>query len=194
MNSEQRTWKIGELAAATGVSVRSLHHYDEIGLLRPSSRSAAGHRLYAGPDVRRLHRIVALRGFGLPLTEIGQVLDGAVPDPRGLIRRQLNQVEEQLTAATRLRHRLLDVLNGLEAAREPSDRTLLLLIEGMTAMTRALTQQEFDDLSARRTQFRDSLTLTELAALEVSRREALESMTESELEEMRRRRAALMPR
>jgi hypothetical protein len=64
----------------------------------------------------------------------------------------------------------------------------------MTAMTRALTQQELDDLSARRTQFRDSLTPTELAALEVSRREALESMTESELEEMRRRRAALMPR
>jgi DNA-binding transcriptional MerR regulator len=193
MTPEQRTWKIGELAAATGLSVRSLHHYDEIALLRPSSRSPSGHRLYAGADVRRLHRIVALRGFGLTLTEIGRLLDGEVPDPRGLIRRQLDQVETQLAAAIQLHDRLLEVLNALDATEAPSDRTLLNLIEGMTTMTR-LTQHELDEMTARRTEFRDSLTPTELADLEASRRQALESMTESELEEMRQRRAAMMPR
>ncbi len=193
MKPEQRTWKIGELATATGVSVRSLHHYDEIALLRPSSRSPSGHRLYAGADVRRLHRIVALRGFGLTLTEIGQLLDGEVPDARGLIRSQLDQVETQLAAATQLHTRLLEVLNALDTTKQPSDQTLLTLIEGMTTMTR-LTQQELDEMTTHRQQYRDSLTPTELATLEAGRRQALESMTESELEEMRQRRAAMMPR
>ncbi|QNE20046.1 MerR family transcriptional regulator [Kribbella qitaiheensis] len=67
MNTDDRTWRIGELAKATGVSMRSLHHYDAIGLLQPIRCSGAGHRLYSGADVRRLHRVVALRGFGLTL-------------------------------------------------------------------------------------------------------------------------------
>jgi len=64
------TWSIGELAGQTGLTVRTLRHYDELGLARPSRRTAAGHRRYAAEDVRRLHRIVALRGFGFALPEI----------------------------------------------------------------------------------------------------------------------------
>jgi len=64
------TWSIGELAGQTGLTVRTLRHYDELGLARPSRRTAAGHRRYAAEDVRRPHRIVALRGFGFALPEI----------------------------------------------------------------------------------------------------------------------------
>jgi MerR family transcriptional regulator, thiopeptide resistance regulator len=67
--------RIGEVAAATGLTVRTLHHYDEIGLLRPSARSDAGYRLYSDGDVRRLYRIVAFRRLGLALDEIGALLD-----------------------------------------------------------------------------------------------------------------------
>jgi DNA-binding transcriptional MerR regulator len=62
MSTQEHVWSIGELAAATGLTVRTLHHYDEIGLARPSLRTHAGHRRYTATDVRRLHRVLALRG------------------------------------------------------------------------------------------------------------------------------------
>lgn len=192
MDTEERTWKVGELADATGLTVRSLHHFDEIGLLRPSYRTGSGHRLYVADDVRRLHRIVALRGFGLSLAQVKQVLDGVLADPRGLIRRQLDQVEEQIAVANRLRRRLLGVLDGLGSAREPSVGKLIEVIEGMTAMSR-LTQPELDEMSEKRRQAAAAMTPEELTAMEEARRKAVEGMSEQELEEMRARRSALMP-
>ena len=75
---DERRWKVGELAAVTGVTVRTLHHFDEIGLLRPAERSAAGHRSYTTSDVQRLYRILALRQVGLSLSEIATSLDSEV--------------------------------------------------------------------------------------------------------------------
>lgn len=62
---DERRFKVGELARATGLSVRALRHYDELGLLVPSERTGGGHRLYGEDDVHRLYRIVALRSLGL---------------------------------------------------------------------------------------------------------------------------------
>src|SRR4029079_11487652 len=96
--------RIGEVAAATGLTVRTLHHYDEIGLLRPAERSGAGYRLYADDDVRRLYRIVAFRRLGLSLDEIGALLDGdRAADPRSLIRAQLARLEEEAAMREGLR-------------------------------------------------------------------------------------------
>jgi MerR family transcriptional regulator, thiopeptide resistance regulator len=67
--------RIGEVAAATGLTVRTLHHYDEIGLLAASERSEAGYRLYSDADVRRLYRIVAFRRLGFALSQIAPLLD-----------------------------------------------------------------------------------------------------------------------
>ena len=64
---EARCLKVGELARSSGVSVRTLHYYDEIGLLRPSQQTATGHRLYSRADVVRLQQIRSLRSLGLPL-------------------------------------------------------------------------------------------------------------------------------
>jgi hypothetical protein len=66
-----RRWKTGELAAATGVTVRTLRHFDQIGLLCPAERSAAGHRVYTPDDVRRLYRILALRELSGLAAEAG---------------------------------------------------------------------------------------------------------------------------
>ena len=63
-------WKVGELAAHTGLSVRALHHYDEIGLLSPSARTPSGHRLYAHADVERLQQVQSLRSMGMSLDEV----------------------------------------------------------------------------------------------------------------------------
>jgi len=67
---------VGELARRCGLTVRTLHHYDAIGLLKPSLRSDAGYRLYDWANIERLHRIQALRQLGLPLADIGTVLSG----------------------------------------------------------------------------------------------------------------------
>ena len=63
--------KVGELAARAGLTVRTLHHYDSIGLLSPSARTDAGYRLYDRDDVARLQQIQALRAFGMALADIG---------------------------------------------------------------------------------------------------------------------------
>lgn len=68
---------VGELAKLTGVTVRALHHYDEVGLVRPSQRTAAGYRLYADADVLRLHQVLLFRELGLPLEEIAAAIDEA---------------------------------------------------------------------------------------------------------------------
>ena len=80
-------WKIGELARRTGLTVRTLHHYDEIGLLSPAQRSDGGHRVYDEADVQRLYRIVSLRSLGFPLDAIAQALDSQAFDPQSSRRR-----------------------------------------------------------------------------------------------------------
>ncbi len=66
---------VGELAKLANITVRTLHHYDEIGLVRPSQRSDAGYRLYGEQDVLRLQQVLLFRELGLPLDEIASVLD-----------------------------------------------------------------------------------------------------------------------
>src|SRR3982750_4640187 len=68
--------KVGELARRTGLSIRTLHHYDEIGLLKPSQHSETGYRLYTAGDVARLQRVLSLSQLGFSLDEIRGCLDG----------------------------------------------------------------------------------------------------------------------
>lgn len=70
-----RLYRIGEVAALTRVSIRTLHHYDQIGLLRPSGHTEGGHRLYAEADLLRLQQILTLRYLGFSLKQIGRLLD-----------------------------------------------------------------------------------------------------------------------
>src|SRR5258708_33768537 len=89
-------WKVGELARRTGLSVRTLHYYDEIGLLSPSARTASGHRLYTAGDVARLQQVRSLRQLGLSLGEIRDWLRHPGYSPRGVIRRHLERLREQI--------------------------------------------------------------------------------------------------
>jgi MerR family transcriptional regulator, thiopeptide resistance regulator len=100
------TLRVGEVAAATGLTVRALHHYDEIGLVTPSVRSSGGHRLYTGPDLVRLYQVTAMRQLGFSLGQIGDLLTERV-GVREVIDEQLNQLDRQIAAAVRLREQLL---------------------------------------------------------------------------------------
>ncbi|MFG2043235.1 MerR family transcriptional regulator [Dactylosporangium sp. NPDC048998] len=181
-----RTWRVGELAGSTGLTVRALHHYDEIGLLRPSSRNGAGHRRYTADDVRRLHRILALRGFGMSLGEIAGVLAGG-NDPRELVRRQLAQVEARITVARRLERDLRGVLRALDEAAEPPAATLVDVIEGMVTMQRPLTPEKLQELNEHRRRMTEGLSREELAEMAESRRHHHEQLTPEERAELHRR-------
>ncbi len=100
-------YKVGDVARAAGVTVRTLHHYDEIGLLVPSGRTAAGYRVYAYDDLLRLQRVLGYRALGLALDEIAGLLDDPAADPVAQLRAQHTALTEriavlqlQLTALT----------------------------------------------------------------------------------------------
>jgi len=92
---------VGELARRTGVSVRTLHHYDEIGLLSPSGRTETGYRLYAAAEIGRLQQIVSLRQMGFSLGEIRACLDGADYSLRQVIALHAARLREQAAAQLR---------------------------------------------------------------------------------------------
>jgi len=141
---EEKLWRIGELAVATGLTVRTLHHYDEIGLLVPSERTQAGYRLYGGDDVRRLYEIRALRDLGLPLQEIPAVLDG---DPRAVLKRHLRRVEEDLDRTRRLQSLLRGILERVDHA---SGLDYMEAIQAMTMLDKYYTPEQLDQLEQRR--------------------------------------------
>jgi DNA-binding transcriptional MerR regulator len=94
--SEEEPMNVGEVAALAGVTVRTLHHYDRIGLLSPSERTAAGYRRYTPSDLDRLHRVLVYRELGFPLEEIATLLDDPAADPAAHLRRQLGLLRERL--------------------------------------------------------------------------------------------------
>jgi cob(I)alamin adenosyltransferase len=105
--SQTAVWTVGELAGRAGVTVRTLHHYDRIGLVQPSERTPAGHRRYSAPDIALLYRVLALRHLGLSLSHIDQLLHSDAAQPLlTTVRQQLAHVDDQLHDLGRLRKRL----------------------------------------------------------------------------------------
>lgn len=129
-----RTWKVGALAKATGLTVRTLHHYDEIGLLKPSTRLAGGHRLYDAEDVARLYRIIRLRQLGFPLTQVAQVLAEPEWQLAPAIERHLAEARDRAAAASRLCSRLAAMATELAQQENPSPQDLYSTIEEMITM------------------------------------------------------------
>jgi cob(I)alamin adenosyltransferase len=128
MDEGKDRWSVGELAAAAGVTVRTLHHYDRLGLLAPVERSDAGYRHYDRNGVERLYRILALRGLGFPLAEIGELLDADAGSLREATRTRLEQADLDLARMQDLRERLRRVLD----ADEPTPDDLIDTMEAMS--------------------------------------------------------------
>ena len=142
--------RIGELARHAGVTVRALHHYDELGLLTPSERTGGGHRLYGAADVERLYRLLALRDIGLPLEEIGPLLDAGEDGVEDTVRRHLARVEQQLEALAALRSRLLRLLDATHDAE-----LILEALQAMSMFEKYYTPEQLQQLEERREQLGD---------------------------------------
>jgi MerR family transcriptional regulator, thiopeptide resistance regulator len=149
----QDRFRVGELARVAGVTVRALHHYDGLGLLVPSARTQAGHRLYSADDVQRLYRLLALREVGLPLEAIGPLLD-AGDGVADTVRRHLDRVQRQLGALERLRLRLTRLLAALDGDGASTDQ-FLDAMEAMTMLEKYYTPAQLEQLERRRREFGD---------------------------------------
>src|SRR6516165_4312051 len=112
--------KVGELARRTGLTVRTLHHYDDIGLLRPSLHTESGHRLYTEGDVARLQQVLSLRQLGFSLEEVRDCLDRPGFSPLEVIRLHVTRLREQIELQRKLCERLEAVAAHLRAAGEVS--------------------------------------------------------------------------
>ncbi|MBA5605466.1 MerR family transcriptional regulator [Duganella sp. FT3S] len=138
--------KVGQLASRTGLTVRTLHHYDSIGLLTPSARSESGYRLYQRDDIARLYQIQALRRLGMSLADIGAFL--AQPDApfSTIVARQIDALGQQIAQATELRARLMRLQCQLEQGDSPALADWLTTLELMTMYDTYFSKEELAQL------------------------------------------------
>lgn len=134
--------KVGELAKRCGLTVRTLHHYDSIGLLKPSARSGSGYRLYNRDDIARLHQVQALRRFGLSLAAVGTVLANPGSHLAAIVEQQIQMLEQQIAQSAALRDRLSRLQEQLLRGEEPELAEWLTTLEMMTMYDKYFTQEE----------------------------------------------------
>jgi DNA-binding transcriptional MerR regulator len=151
-----RVWKVGELAARTGLTVRTLHHYDAIGLLSPLGRTdsshGSGHRLYTAADIARLQQVVSLKQLGFSLEEIREYLVRVDYDPRQVVRMHLARVRGQAAELKRLEEKLAALANALDVAEVVSADEFLSTIEEMMMFEKYYTPEQMEYLQKRREQ------------------------------------------
>jgi MerR family transcriptional regulator, thiopeptide resistance regulator len=148
-------WRIGELARHTGLSVRALHYYDEIGLLSPSLRTTAGYRQYAAADIARLQQIVSLRQLGVSLEEVGKILRHGGASPLAVVELQLERLRQQIERQQDLYRRLEQLAARLRAAEDVSVAELTKIIEVTHMIEKYYTPEQLQELAERKRQLGD---------------------------------------
>lgn len=120
---------IKEFAALTGTTVRALHYYDRLGLLRPSGRRPNGYRVYTQADLLRLEQIVALKFLGLPLREIGRILASpSLTLPKSL-QVQAGILDEEVRRLDRAARAVRQVVKHLEAGEKTNLKKIIQVIK-----------------------------------------------------------------
>jgi DNA-binding transcriptional MerR regulator len=125
-----RTQQFAELA---GVTVRTLHHYDRIGLLKPAARSTAGYRLYSENDLRRLEQIVVLKFLGLPLKQIREALGKGPAGLLEVLRAQREALEQRRRHIGVAVHAIAEAQAAVESGANPDTR-IFEIIRRVTEM------------------------------------------------------------
>jgi DNA-binding transcriptional MerR regulator len=146
--------RVGELAQrTTGLTVRTLHHYDELGLLRPARRSTTvsgpGYRHYGSAEVERLKRILLLRRLGLPLEEIGGRLDDAGLALAQTLAIQIARLREEIESSARLR-RLETLAARIDRGEGASIEDLTETLEMIAMYEKHFTPEQLRRLEERR--------------------------------------------
>ncbi len=140
---------VSEVAALTGVTVRTLHHYDDIGLVRPAHRSEAGYRLYDEQALERLHLVLFYRELGFALTEIRRLLDADDFDRGRALRHQRDMLGAE---AQRLGHVIRAVDRAIAAHEEGEELSEDVMFEVFRSGAPADTEAAMDAVEAHRVQ------------------------------------------
>ena len=146
---------VGQLAKLTGLTVRTLHHYDAIGLLVPSQRSESGYRIYSRSDVVRLYRIVALQRLGLSLNDIDAALKSDHNSLAHIVAQQLAELDEQILDATRTRDHLRLIHDRLARGDEPSVNDWLGALELMAIHGKHYSPEEWQSIMTHAQEIKD---------------------------------------
>jgi MerR family transcriptional regulator, thiopeptide resistance regulator len=142
-------FKVGDLAKQTGVSVRTLHYYEQIGLLSPSHRTDAGYRVYSEEDVMRLQQIVSLRQIGFSLDQIRDCLQQEQFSPDQVVQQHLARLKEQMALQQQLQAQLEAISARLQATEIIPIQEFIQLIEVTTMIGKYYTPEQQDSLNAR---------------------------------------------
>src|SRR5215475_4782232 len=124
-------YRVSEFAERAGVTVRTLHHYDRLGLLRPSGRNQAGHRLYGERDFARLQQIVTLKFIGLPLRQIKDLLDRGDLDLKSALQLQRRLLLEKRLQVEAAIQAIEEAEHSLKSGAAPDLAALKKIIEVM---------------------------------------------------------------
>jgi len=120
---------IKEFAGLTGTTVRTLHHYDQLGLLRPSGRRPNGYRVYTQDDLLRLEQIIALKFLGLPLRQIGRILESPALTLEKSLRVQAGIIAEEVRRLERAARAVRQVGRQLDAEKKVNLKTIIQIIQ-----------------------------------------------------------------
>lgn len=143
-------WKVGELARRTGVSVRTLHHYEEVGLLSPSHRSESGYRLYGEADVARLQQILSLRTLGFSLEEIGSFLKRPDVTPDRVLQLHIAHLKERIELQRSLCDRMERIAGRWRSGETVPTEEFLKIIEVTTMLDKYYTPEQMAELKQRK--------------------------------------------
>lgn len=135
-------WKIGELARLTGLSVRALRYYEEIGLLRASGRTEGNHRLYGTADLARLQQILSLRQLGFALEDVQACLDDPAYAIGPLVAMHVARLEAEIALKQRAHQRLTALRAQLEAEGAVPVSHILASLEASAMLDRYLTPEQ----------------------------------------------------
>ncbi|MFB5761294.1 MerR family transcriptional regulator [Paenibacillus medicaginis] len=148
----ERYWKVGDLAKLTGLTVRTLRFYDQIGLFSPSGQTESGHRLYSESDMSRLQQIVSLKELGLSLEEVKSVLNDKQFSPLEIVNLQMSRIKEQI----KLQQTLLDLLQHVSKSMQGKEP---LAVEDFTELLQAMKKSHEKLVIERRTSWEQRLNL-----------------------------------
>lgn len=141
--------KVGDLAKQTGVSVRTLHYYEEIGLLSPSGRTETGYRLYANNEIIRLQQIVSLRQIGFSLEEIRNCLEQRNFSLQQIIQLYVARLKEQIDLSHRLLNPLESISTNLQSAESVYVENLIQTIEAIYMFDKYYTPEQLETIKQR---------------------------------------------
>lgn len=146
---EPRALKVGELARRTGVTVRTLHYYEQAGLLKPSHRTPAGHRLYTSRDIARLLQIKSLQQLGFSLREVRDCLERRRFSAARVLELHVARLREQVGWQQQLLGHLERIGHRLHAAEEVSVSEFLEAIKEVTMTEKYYTPEQRQQLKQR---------------------------------------------